>query len=346
VEVPLRDTDRLLNGYLDRGGNYIETAEGYGPHVSEMKIGRSVSHRRSEFVLGTKTAARDRAGFTAALEGSLARLKTDVIDIMFMHAVQTPAEAEAILAPGGAMEGALAARQAGKIRFIGITGHGRPDGLLAAVVRHRFDVLMTGFNYYDRFNFPEIELKLLPACGERGTGVLAMKPVADGYLYRSARQAFRYALSLPVASVVTGMNTEALLETDFDFVAGFKPMTDGEKEDLYANAPELGNYVCRFCGKCASDEFDPREVFRLEALYDRQMDSGSVDDAAHYALRERLKHWFGQRDLAISEYKVMKTAVDPSADYTHVNASCPYGIDIDRKLKLAHGKLSADGYLY
>jgi aryl-alcohol dehydrogenase-like predicted oxidoreductase len=302
IEVPLREADRLLNDYLDRGGNYIETAESYGPHASELKIGESVARRRGEYVLATKTAARDRAGFLAAVEGSLGRLKTDCLDIVFMHAVQEKTEADTILAPGGALEGALEAQRAGKLRFIGITGHGRPDALLAAMRAHRFDVLMTGFNYFDRFNFPEIEGELLPACLAQGTGVLAMKPVADGYLYRSAAPAFRYALSLPVASVVAGMNSSELMDKDFVISESFTPMSEVEKDELYRTAVELGDYVCRFCGKCTGSGFDPQQIFRLEALFDRQMDSGYAADAAQYALQERLKHWFNQVDRARTEY--------------------------------------------
>jgi uncharacterized protein len=346
IEVPLREADRLLNAYLDRGGNYIETAESYGPHNSESKIGASVARRRGEYVLATKTAARDRAGFLAAVEGSLGRLQTDRLDIVFMHAVQEKAEADAILAPGGALEGALQAQRAGKLRFIGLTGHGRPDALLHAVRAHRFDVLMTGFNYFDRFNFPEIEGELLPACLAQGTGVLAMKPVADGYLYRSAGPAFRYALSLPVASVVTGMNSPELMDRDFEIAESFTPMSESEKDELYRTAVELGAYVCRFCGKCAGSGFDPQRIFRLEALFDRQMDSGFTADAAQYALRERLKHWFNQVDRARSEYAALTPQVEPRRDYSALNALCPYRIDIDRKLKRAHGKLSTDGHLF
>lgn len=346
IEVPFREAEHLLNAYLDRGGNYIETAESYGPEISEKKIGAGVGSRRNELVLATKTTARDRAGYLKAVEKSLKNLRTDRIDVVFMHGVQTVEEADAILAPGGAMEGAVEAKKAGKIRFIGITGHGRPDGLLHSVRNHRYDALMTGFNYLDRFNFPEIEEELLPLCLEQDTGVLAMKPVADGYLYRSPEQAFRYAMSLPVASVVTGMNSRELMETDFAIAESFMPMTDGERAALFHSAVELGDYVCRFCGKCAVNGFDPQKVFRLEAVFDRQMDAGSVADAAQYALRERLKHWFGQRDKARDEYALLSPKVDPSRDYSDLNAHCPYGIDVDRKLKLAHGKLSADGHIF
>lgn len=345
VEIASAEAARLLNAYLDAGGNYIETAAGYGDGASESKIGAAVSRRRADYVLATKSTERTREGFLSSLDRSLHHLKTDHVDLMFMHAVQTAADADAILAPGGAMEGAERARRAGKLRFVAISGHGRPDGLLRAVKHHRFDVLMTVFNYFDRFNFPTVDNELVPLCREQGTGLIAMKAFGDGYLYRSPVPSLRYALSMPVATIVAGMNSEELLRTDLDMVSRLTPMTDAEKEELYRTAPELGTYVCRFCGKCAVDGFDPQSVFRLEAVYDRQMDDLRVGDAAQYALRERLKGWFAQQEPARREYAHLATRVDPSRDYRRLSALCPYGIDVDRKLKVAHSKLSADGYL-
>ena len=114
VEIPSADAARLLGEYLDNGGSYIETAAGYGDGKSESKIGAAVSHRRAEYVLATKSTERTRAGFLSGLERSLRNLKTDHVDLMFMHAVQTEAEADAILGPGGAMEGARRGAKGGK----------------------------------------------------------------------------------------------------------------------------------------------------------------------------------------------------------------------------------------
>lgn len=345
VEIPSVDAARLLGSYLDNGGNYIETAAGYGDGKSESKIGAAVSHRRAEYVLATKSMERTRDGFLRGLDQSLRNLKTDAVDLMFMHSVQTEAEVDAILGPGGAMEGAEAARKAGKLRFIAISGHGRPDGLLHAVKLHKFDALMTVFNYFDRFNFPTVENELVPLCAHRGTGLIGMKAFGDGYLHKSAVPAFRYALGMPVATVVAGINSETMLKSDLEMAARLKPMTDAEKEEVYRTAPELGDYVCRLCGKCRTDDFDPQSVFLLEALFDRQMDDMRVGDSAHYALRERLKQWFAQAQAARREYAVLRPRVDPSRDYGALSRLCPYGIDIDRKLKIAHEKLSADGYI-
>jgi uncharacterized protein len=344
-EIPTADAAALLNSYLDEGGNYLETAAGYGDGISEIRIGRTVAHRRDAFVLATKSAKRDAAGFAAELDRSLASLRTDHVDIAFIHGIQTPAEIDEVLAPGGAMEAAEAARKAGKVRFIGVTGHGRPDGLMHALGRHAFDVLMTGFNYLDRFNFPGIERDLVPLARERGTGLLAMKALADGYLYRSPEPALRYALALPVASVVVGANNLALLKKDIAIAASWSPMNGAEREELFLSAPELGDYVCRLCGRCREESFDPEQVFLLEGMFDRQMDDGRVDDAARYALRERLKHWFGQAERARDDYTALPMKVDPERDYRHLNERCPYSIDVDRKLKLAHGKLSRERYV-
>jgi hypothetical protein len=345
VEIASAEAARLLGAYLDQGGNYIETAAEYGTGISEAKIGKAVSHRRADYVLATKSLQRTRQGFLNELDRSLCNLKTDHVDVMFVHGVQAAADVDQILAPGGALEGAREALQAGKLRFLAVSGHGRPDALLAAVRRFDFDVLMTGFNYYDKFNYPGIEEELLPLCQERGVGVIAMKSLADGYLYRSPEPALRYSLSLPVATVAAGINSAAMLETDLGIVSRFTPMSEAEKEELYRTAPELGSYVCRLCGKCRTADFDPQKVFLLEGVFDRQMDDMRVTDTAQYALQERLKNWFAQAELARTEYEALAAKVDPSKDYGALSPLCPYGIDVDRKLKIAHGKLSREPYL-
>ena len=346
IEIGSKEAEYLLNAYLDRGGNYIETAASYGDGNSEQKVGRAVSRRRDDFVLATKCEVRDAKGATAIIERSLKNLKTDHVDVLFMHAVQTKEALDAILAPGGEMEAAEKARKEGKVRFIAISGHGHQPVLQDAVNRYPFDILMTGFNYLDRFNFPDVESKLLPSSLAKGIGVLGMKSVGDGYLYRSWEPAIRYVLSLPVASLVLGMNSREMLEKDLRLAEKFKPMNDAEREKLFKKAPELGDYVCRMCGKCHVNGFDPQAVFRLEAMYDRQMDDRRVDDTALFALRERLRFWFNQKEEAQAAYAAAAVKVDPEKDYSTLNKLCPYGIDIDRKLKVAHDKLSANGYIY
>ncbi|MBN1542315.1 aldo/keto reductase [candidate division KSB1 bacterium] len=346
VETPMAQVDRILNRYLDYGGNYIETAAAYGKGLSEQKIGRAVAHRRHEFILASKIIARDAAGARQSIEKSLSNLRTDYLDILFFHSVQKPQDWQQILSPNGALEEVHRAQKAGRVRLIGITGHGHPALLLNAVQQFPFDVLMTGMNYFDHCNFPQIENELIPLCRKQQTGLIAMKALADGYLYRSTRHAIRYTLSLPVASLVLGINTLAYLELDWALGQEFQPMTADEREKWFFDAPELGTTVCRQCGKCDRPDWRPSEFFALEGLYDRQMNDGTIPEPPDFSLRERLAQWFAQTDQAHEHYSNLEQQIDPAADYRDLNDHCPYGIDIDSKLKRVHAKLANDGTVY
>jgi predicted aldo/keto reductase-like oxidoreductase len=145
-----------------------------------------------------------------------------------MHHVQTQADLDAILADDGALRAAEDARQAGKTRFIGMSNHGHPEMMIQALERYPLDVIMTGTNYYDRFNFPRLEAQLLPMAVERGVGIIGMKGVADGYLWRSAEMALRYAWSLPIGTLALGWNTMEMLEQDLAYAESFTPMSGAD----------------------------------------------------------------------------------------------------------------------
>lgn len=342
LEIPVAEANHLLNSYLDAGGNYIETAASYGNGESERKIGMCVANRRSEYILATKTGERTKEKCLESLEKSLHNLRTDYIDLFIMHAVATKKDLEQILAPGGALEGALEAKKEGKIRHIGISMHGQPDVLIQALKAYPFDAVMTTINYYDHFNFPEIQEELLPLAQEKGSAVILMKPVADGLLWRSAKDAFRYAFSQPVSIVVAGINNRELLELDLSFAEEFTPMSEEEIEKLYASAPELGNYVCRQCDKClvCPEDIPITKVFQYEGYFDRQMADGIVTNASDYALKERLRFWFDNRDMAKHLYAELKIKADSCTKCGLCSPHCPYDINIIRKLSIADYKLA------
>lgn len=342
LEIPFKEAEALLNAYLDAGGNYIETAASYGDGESELKIGKAVSNRRNEYILTTKTGERGKEGFLASLDRSLVNLNTDHVDLILMHGVGTMAELDTILESGGAMEGFVEAKRQGKARFVGISMHGQPDVLIAALKKYPFDAVMTTINYYDRFNFPEIENELVPLAQEKGTAIILMKPIADGLLWKSAPLAFQYALSQPVSIVVTGINTTEMLQQDLHYVNEYTPITQKEKEELFRNAPELGDYVCRQCNLCVPcpEGLPISEIFRYEGYFDRQMANGIVKDAAEYALRDRLRFWFGNSGMAAAKYATVETKADKCTKCGVCVPKCPYGIDIIRKLEIADYKLA------
>jgi predicted aldo/keto reductase-like oxidoreductase len=348
LEISTADTHALLNRYLDAGGNYLETAAQYGNGESERKIAAVVSQRRDEFVLATKCHPRDREAAAQTIDLSLQQLQTDHVDILFMHHVQGQVELDAILADDGALRATEAARQAGKVRFLGISNHGHPELMMQALERYPFDVIMTGTNYYDRFNFPRLEEELLPMAVERGVGIVGMKGVGDGFLWRSAEVALRYAWSLPIGTLALGWNTPAMLEQDLAWAEAFTPMTDEECERLFAEAPELGNYVCRLCDKClpCPEKIDIPRLFELEGVYDRQMWDGVVRDPADFALRNRLRFWFDNQDRARAAYAAAAVKADACTNCGDCEPRCPYKLPIVSKLRHTHYKLAGAPVLY
>ena len=140
LEVSPQKAEELLDFYLDAGGNFIETAAGYGNGDSERKIGRVMARRRAECFLSTKTFFRDKRNSAKQIEQSLTNLQTDRVDNLFMHNVHSPADLDRIMSDDGALRAAEDARQAGKVRFISITSHS-PEVLCKAVCSYRFDAV-------------------------------------------------------------------------------------------------------------------------------------------------------------------------------------------------------------
>lgn len=334
-EIPYDKAESLLNGYLDLGGNYIETAPSYGNGESERKIGGAVHHRRGEFFLATKAHDRDYASAKATFEQSLLNLQTDYVDLLLMHAVGTMEDLEKILSSDGAIKMAEEAKTEGKVKHIGISMHGQPDTLISALRAYDFDAVMTTINYLDVCNFPTIRGELLPLAREKGTGIILMKPLGDGYLYKSVEDAFNFAFNQDADIVVTGMNTMDMLSKDMELAENYPKWQEDEEESLMRRAIELDNYVCRQCGFCMVCPIDVpiTKLFELEGLYDRQMNRGHVENAADFALQERLKHWFGTQNRATMEYAKLKINASDCNGCGACLVECPYGINIISKLK-------------
>lgn len=239
--VPLDQAKSALNYALDRGINYIDTAAGY--RNSEEIIGEAISNRRSEFFLATKTGKRDYASAKAEIERSLKRMKTDHIDLLQIHYVNTVTEFQKAMAEGGAYEAALDAKAEGKIKYIGISGH-RPDLLAKWITKYEFDQVLFHLSLVQPFALEE----LIPAANRKGMAKTAMKPLSGGFV-QPIDKALRFPLSQDVHTIISGM--VSVEEVDQNIVAIEEPIEEGEQRELEVLATHLGGHNCRRCNYCS-----------------------------------------------------------------------------------------------
>lgn len=204
IELSEKNALEIINRYLDRGGNYLETAAGYGFGNSELKIGKVAKNRRQEFILASKSIERKKKELLASIDESLKRLQTDSIDIFFLHEFGRHEFVDIASGPNGALEGLEEAKRLGKIRFTAFSSHTGPEVALRALNSYPFDVIMIPLNFFDRFNFPAWESQVIPAALEKNVGLLAMKVFADGLLWKNWENALRYTLSLSISSAIIG----------------------------------------------------------------------------------------------------------------------------------------------
>src|SRR5437868_5444819 len=199
---------RCLNHAIDVGITYLDTSPDYG---SEPHVGEVMRSRRSEVFLATKVNRRSRDGVLDELKESLRKLQTDHVDLVQVHAVNAWADLEQALAPDGAVAALEEARRQGLTRFIGITGHARPEILGHAVTQYRFDTVLCALGMADRL-VTSPETFLLPKAAERNIGVIAMKVLGHGAI-EERELALRYALGLPgVALAIVGLDSPAQID--------------------------------------------------------------------------------------------------------------------------------------
>lgn len=216
---------RCLNHALDSGITYLDTSPDYG---SEPHVGAVMKSRRDEVFLATKVNKRSRQGVMEELKQSLDRLQTDHVDLIQVHAVNTWADLEQALAPDGAVAGLEEARERGMVRFIGITGHARPELLAQALSRYEFDTVLVALGMADRL-VSSPETTLLPVAASKRVGVIAMKTLGHG-CFESRDLALRYALSQQeVALAIVGMDSPGQIDDIVEIASNFRPLMEEEE---------------------------------------------------------------------------------------------------------------------
>lgn len=233
--VPTEEAAEILNHAIDRGVTYLDTSPDYG---SESKVGEVMKTRRDEVFLATKCNLRSRDGVLRDIHESLQRLQTDRVDLLQIHAVNTHADLETVLASDGALAGVEAARDQGLCRFVGITGHARPDVLARALQEYDFDTVLIALGAADRL-VSRPETVFLPMAREKGTGVIAMKVLLHGEITRRDL-ALRYSLGLDgVSLAIVGMKSKLEVDAAAEIVEGLSPLSEQEEEVLLAAAREI-----------------------------------------------------------------------------------------------------------
>jgi predicted aldo/keto reductase-like oxidoreductase len=238
-----QESIRIIRTALDEGINFLDNCWDYNGGTSEIRMGKALQdgYRQKAFLM-TKIDSHTKQGATAQIAESLRRLQTDHIDLLQFHEVIREGDPEAIFAPNGALEAALAAKKDGKIRYIGFTGHKSPQVHLK--------MLNTGFAHKFTFNAVQMPLNLmdahydsfqklvLPVLVSHNIGVLGMKPMGDGLILKSktagAVECLQYALNLPTSVVITGCDSLPILQQALQTARTFRPLTQKQVAALLA----------------------------------------------------------------------------------------------------------------
>ncbi|MGC2550120.1 MAG: aldo/keto reductase [Candidatus Sulfotelmatobacter sp.] len=247
---------------FDHGVRFFDNAWEYHDGLSEERLGKALRGKRDQAFVMTKvcTHGRDKKVAMRMLEESLRRLQTDHLDLWQIHEVVYDNDPDLIFAPNGAAEALAAAKQQGKVRFVGFTGHKDPEIHLKMLAHDfPFDAVQMPLNCCDA-TFRSFETQVLPEAIRRGIAVLGMKSLGgSGELVRhgavTPEQGLRYAMSLPVATTISGVDTMQVLEQNLKVAVNFEPLASAEMQGLRDQ--------CRFL---ASD--GRLELFKMTTKYD------------------------------------------------------------------------------
>jgi len=246
-ELASQEAIRIIRAALDRGLTFMDNSWDYNKGQSEIRLGKALreGYRKKAFVM-TKVDGRTKKEATRQIHQSLKRLGVDHIDLLQHHEIIRFDDADRIFAEGGAMEAFVEAQKAGKIRYIGFTGHKDPQVHLYMlnVARDRgfrFDTVQMPLNVLDA-HFRSFQKEVLPVLVKERIGVLGMKCMGSGVLLKakvvSPVECLHYALSLPTSVVITGIDSMEILDQAFKAVSTFRPLSRAEIARLLSKTRE------------------------------------------------------------------------------------------------------------
>jgi len=234
-----RESVQLVHAAIDAGITFMDNAWEYNEHESEVRMGRAIADRRDRVFLMTKvcTHGRDAKVAMRQLHESLKRLRTDYLDLWQVHECVYETDPDRHFAKGGVIEALDRAKRQGKVRFVGFTGHKSPDiHLRMLTFGYPFDSCQMPLNVFDA-TFRSFEQRVLPEARHQGIAALGMKSLCgSGDMVKKGvnriEQALRYAMSLPVVTTVSGIDSMKVLKQNVRIATDFKPMTRAEMDRL------------------------------------------------------------------------------------------------------------------
>jgi len=249
-----QESIRIIRAGLDEGVNFLDNCWDYNGGESAIRMGNALrdGYRQKAFLM-SKIDGRTKAAAASQINESLRRLQTDRIDLLQFHEVIRDTDPDRIFAAGGALEAVSEAQKAGKIRYIGFTGHKSPDihlKMLATASKHgfTFDAVQMPLNVMDA-HFNSFEKKVLPVLLKSDIGVLGMKPMGDHIILESKTatpvECLHYAMNLPTSVVITGCDSLPILQQALKAARSFQPLSASEVAALLtktAKAAEAGQF--------------------------------------------------------------------------------------------------------
>ena len=255
---------RIVRTAVDGGINFLDNCWDYNDGASEIRMGKALRDGyRSKAFLMTKIDGRSKRAATEQLDESLRRLGVDCIDLVQHHEILRYEDPHRIFDPDGANAALIAARKAGKIRYIGFTGHKDPRiHLYMLEVAEQngfiFDTVQMPLNLFDA-HYRSFTKLVLPELVKRRIGVLGMKSMANGILLKSntvtPMECLHYALNLPTSVVITGVDSMAILDQAFEAIRTYRPMTEDELQTL----------LSKTAAAAATGKFEP---FKTTSIFD------------------------------------------------------------------------------
>jgi diketogulonate reductase-like aldo/keto reductase len=246
--IPEQDAVQLIDRAIDRGITFMDNCWDYNNGVSEIRMGKALQGGyRSKVFLMTKIDGRTKAAAAQQIDESLQRLQTDHVDLMQFHEVIRLEDPDVIFGEGGAMEAMLQAKQAGKVRFIGFTGHKDPYVHLRMLDHARshgfhFDTVQMPINVMDA-HFRSFTHEVLPVLNRESIAPLGMKCFGDHFILDTRAvqpiEALHYCLNLPIAVQITGIDKDKILDQAFEATRTFKPLSDSEVASLLERTKPL-----------------------------------------------------------------------------------------------------------